>query len=85
MDSNSQQIPSNSFILAAHSIDILLDMRVDWVVVDVDIEHEFPSDLRVTLLSPSGTSVDFITPSTIYSRVQVHFHFRNFFSNLLCC
>ncbi len=48
-------IPDLGSLQLSAEVDELSSLLVDWVVVEVDIDHLHASDLEVTLTSPMGT------------------------------
>jgi subtilisin-like proprotein convertase family protein len=72
---NRLKILSNSFVVASETVHTKDHLLVDWVEVHIDITHEAPSDLKIAFLSPSGTTIDFVTPSTVKAKKRVRFLF----------
>ena len=46
---------SNSFTL-----NIIKDIKIEWVELTIDIDHQYASDIKIDLISPSGTKTNLI-------------------------
>jgi subtilisin-like proprotein convertase family protein len=64
VQSFSQPIQSNAFMVLSEEIIAPLTELVDWVSIEVDIVHTAASDLRISLISPLGTRSELAKPRT---------------------
>lgn len=63
-------IPDNN-TTQLFSIDMPNNMKIEWVEVTIDNNSTYPSDYRITLTSPSGTTTTLMTEDTNQSQIQL--------------
>lgn len=59
-------IPDNNQTIR-HTITVTKDMMIEWVGLTLAIDHPYAGDLEITLISPSGSTSQLITPNFIKS------------------
>jgi hypothetical protein len=58
-------LPKLGILALPYFINASASRLVDWVTVEVDIDHTAPADLKIMLVSPLGTESDLAMPLSV--------------------